>query len=103
MKQQQQATGGSAVVTNNEARSRYELQQDGEVAAIAQYELQGDRVCFTHTEVDQRFEGQGLGSKLAAYALDDVKRRGMKVVPRCKFIASYITRHEKEYGDLVVS
>ena len=103
MKQQQQATGGSAVVSNNEARSRYELQQDGEVAAFAQYEVQGDRVRFTHTEVDQRYEGQGLGSKLAAFALDDVKRRGMKAVPQCKFIASYIARHEKEYGDLVSS
>ncbi len=103
MKQQQQATGGATVVSNNEAQSRYELRQDGEVAALAQYRLEGDRVRFVHTEVDERFEGQGLGSKLAAYALDDVKSRGLKAVPQCKFIASYIARHEKEYGGLVVS
>jgi hypothetical protein len=103
MKQQHQATDAAAVVSNNEAQSRYELRQDGEVAALAQYQLEGDRVRFIHTEVDERFEGQGLGSRLAASALDDVKRRGLKAVPQCKFIASYIARHEKEYGELVVS
>ncbi|WP_332823689.1 GNAT family N-acetyltransferase, partial [Ramlibacter sp.] len=61
----------------------------------------GDAVCFTHTEVDTAYEGQGLGSRLAAFALDDVKSRGMRAVPQCRFIAAYIARNEKEYGSLV--
>ena len=51
--------------------------------------------------MDPAYEGQGLGSRLAAYALDDVKSRGLKAVPQCRFIAGYIARHEKEYGELV--
>jgi predicted GNAT family acetyltransferase len=98
MNQQSQPPGE---VTNNEAESRYELRMDGRVAAMAQYTLDGDKVRFTHTEVESEHEGQGLGSKLAAHALDDVRRRGLKAVPQCKFIASYIARHEQEYGDLV--
>lgn len=102
MKQEQQTAGSSAGnLVNNEAQERYELRMDGAAAAYAQYRIEGDRVRFVHTEVDAAYEGQGLGSKLAAYALDDVKRRGMKAVPQCKFIASYIARHEKDYGDLV--
>jgi predicted GNAT family acetyltransferase len=100
MKQQQQ-TGGAPEASHNEAASRYELRIGGEVAAQAQYTREGDAVRFTHTEVDSAYEGQGLGSKLAAFALDDVKGRGLKAIPQCKFIASYIARHEKEYGDLV--
>ena len=103
MKQQQQPAGATPELRNNEARSRYELRRDGEVAAVAQYRMEGDAVCFVHTEVDQRYEGQGLGSRIAAFALDDVKTRGLKAIAECKFIAAYIARHEKEYGDLVAS
>ena len=102
MKQREQAAGGTPELVNNEAQSRYELRRDGEVAGLAQYRLEGNAVHVTHTEIDERFEGQGLGSKLAALALDDVRARGLKAIPACKFIAGYIARHEKEYGDLVV-
>jgi predicted GNAT family acetyltransferase len=53
-----------------------------------------------HTEVDDAFEGQGLGSQLAAGALDDVRRLGKRVVPRCPFIAKFIAHHP-EHQDLV--
>lgn len=103
MKQEQQAADSAAGnLGNNEAQSRYELRMDDGVAAFAQYRIEGNNVRFVHTEVDPAYEGQGLGSKLAAYALDDVKRRGMKALPQCKFIAAYIARHEKEYGELIV-
>jgi predicted GNAT family acetyltransferase len=86
---------------HDEARSRYELRLDGRAVAHARYHREGEAVVFTHTEVDEALEGQGLGSRLAAYALDDVRSRGLKAVPRCSFIAGYIARHEKEYGGLV--
>jgi uncharacterized protein len=101
MKQQEQSSGGGPEVRHNEAASRYELLLDGRVAGEAQYRMQGEDVVFTHTEVEPGHEGQGLGSRLAAFALDDVKSRGLKAVPQCRFIAGYIERHEKDYQDLV--
>lgn len=101
MKQQEQSTPNQPEVVHNEAQSRYELRLGGRVAGQAEYSRQGERVVFTHTEIEPGHEGQGLGSKLAAFALDDVKTRGLKAVPRCSFIAGYIQRHEKEYGALV--
>jgi predicted GNAT family acetyltransferase len=101
MKQHQQPAGGAPEVVNNDAQSRYELRIDGQVAAVAQYRLDGGTTRFTHTEVEPEYEGQGLASKLAAQALDDVRRRGHKVVAQCEFIAGYIARHDKEYGDLL--
>ncbi|MGZ8407105.1 MAG: GNAT family N-acetyltransferase [Caulobacteraceae bacterium] len=100
MKQQQQASGPEELV-HNDGQSRYELRLGAQVAAKAEYQREGDAVRFTHTEVDSAYEGQGLGSRLAAFALDDVKSRGMKALPQCQFIAAYIGRHEKEYGSLV--
>lgn len=85
----------------NDAARRYELCVHGRVAAVSRYRIEGDRVVFTHTEVEREYEGQGLASQLAAYALDDVRQRALKAVPQCRFIASYIARHQAKYGQLV--
>ena len=56
---------------------------------------------FTHTEVEDRFEGQGVGSALARFALDDVRAAGTrKVLPLCPFIKGWIEKHP-DYADLV--
>ena len=87
-------------ISDNPQQHRFEVRLDGELAAQAQYRLQGDTLVFTHTEVDPRYEGKGLGSRLAKHALDDVKSRQLKVVAQCKFIAAYIERHA-EYATLL--
>lgn len=79
----------------------YEITVDGTRAGLAAYELEGDVIAFTHTEVDDAYEGQGLGSRLARYALDDARSRGLRVRPLCPFIKTWIRRHV-DYQDLVV-
>lgn len=90
----------SETIADNPERQRYEIRVDGEVAGFVQYRLQPGQIAFIHTEVDNRFEGQGLGSKLAAFALDDARERGLAVLPFCPFVKGYIQRH-REYADLV--
>jgi predicted GNAT family acetyltransferase len=80
------------VVDNDELR-RFEITVDGKVAGFAAYRTEPGAVVFTHTEIDPAFEGQGLGSKLAAAALKDVRDRGLEIVPLCPFIAAYLKRH----------
>jgi uncharacterized protein len=87
-------------LSDNAAAHRFELRVDGAVAAYSEYNLLKDAVMFTHTEVLPQHEGKGLGSRLARFALDDVRRRGLNVVPVCQFMAGYIRRHA-EYHDLV--
>lgn len=103
MNQQQQSTGAQPEFLHNESAKQYELHLDGQRAALASYRIEGNAMRFTHTEVQPQHEGQGIGSLLAAYALDDAKTRGLKVVPQCPFIAKYIEKHEEEYGELVAS
>ena len=80
---------------------RYEAHIDGELAGFAEYQLTDQLVIFTHTEVDERFEGQGVGSALARFALDDVRADGSRrVLPLCPFIKGWIGKH-RDYVDLV--
>jgi uncharacterized protein len=88
-------------VTDNPSEQRYEARVGGELAGAAYYQLADDLIAFTHTEVDDAYEGQGVGSSLARGALDDVRADGRRqVVPRCSFIKGWIDRHP-DYQDLV--
>jgi uncharacterized protein len=89
-------------VVDNPGARRFEAYVDGALAGFAEYQPHPDRIVFTHTEVDPAFEGKGVGSRLAAGALDAVRARGLRVVPLCPFIAGYLSRHP-EYADLVDS
>ena len=80
---------------------RYEIRDGEQVLGIAAYSRRGDTIVFTHTEVDPDSGKSGLGSALVRGALDDVRARGLGVVPRCSFVRGWIERHP-EYGDLVV-
>jgi uncharacterized protein len=87
--------------SRNSAAHRYEAHVDGELAGFAAYEATDSLVIFTHTEVADRFEGRGVGSTLARFALDDVRADGTRrVLPRCRFIKGWIGKHP-EYADLV--
>ncbi|WP_028051251.1 GNAT family N-acetyltransferase [Cellulomonas sp. URHD0024] len=76
------------------------LSPEGVVVAFAMYDTIGPTVVFTHTEVDPRFEGQGIASILVRSALDDVRASGRDVVAYCPYVKSWIARHP-DYQDLV--
>jgi predicted GNAT family acetyltransferase len=88
-------------VVDNPELQRFEARVDGTVAGVIVYrERPGNGLVLLHTEVDDAVEGKGVGSRLAAGALDDVRRRGLTVVPLCPFVSAYLKRHP-EYADLV--
>jgi uncharacterized protein len=79
-------------VSNNAETQQYELRV-GENLALAAYKLEGETIRFTHTEVPEELDGQGIGTRLVCGALADVRHRGLKVVPLCAFIRHYIDTH----------
>ena len=88
-------------VRDNPDDNRFEaVDESGVVAGISAYRRYEDRIVFTHTEVDDAFEGQGVGSALARTALDEVRASGHSAVPQCEFIRGWIDKHP-DYADLV--
>lgn len=74
-------------------RQRFEARVDGELAGFAAYRLEGDLVVFTHTVVEPRFEGHGVGGRLVQDALADVRSRGLAVLALCPFVKAWLERH----------
>jgi uncharacterized protein len=87
-------------VADNPDELRYELRTGGELVGEIRYRREPGMVVLVHTEVDPSAEGTGLGSKLVSGALDDIRARGLRVVPVCPFVRAFIRRHA-EYRDLV--
>ncbi len=93
--------GRALDLARDEAHKRYTGSVEGRVAALAEYIPTPELVVFTHTETDPSYEGQGVASQLVRWALDDVRGRGLRVLPLCPFVKAYIGKHADEYGDLV--
>jgi predicted GNAT family acetyltransferase len=94
------AEAAELVVEDNQAEHRYEARLGSEVAGFIAYTLEPGRITLIHTEVSPEFEGKGVASRLIAGALDDIRRRGLAVVPVCRFVRGYLERHP-DYADLV--
>lgn len=93
-------TNDKVTISHDAATHRFIL-SDGEIpAGYAEYRDEDGRRVFTHTVVDSAFEGQGFGSRLARFVLDDAKAQGKRIVPVCSFIAAYVKRHH-DYDDLL--
>lgn len=88
-----------ASVANNPDRSRFEADVDGGTAVL-HYRLDGDVIAFTHTEVPESAQDQGVGSALVRTALDYAEAHGLRVRPQCPFVAAFIREHG-EYQHLV--
>jgi predicted GNAT family acetyltransferase len=46
-----------------------------------------------HTEVPQRFSGQGVGSRLAHAVFETLKARGRRVIAKCPFMSGFATNN----------
>ena len=94
------ATAVELVVADNAELQRYEARRGSDVVGFITYRLQPERITLIHTEVAPALEGQGIASQLVAGALDDIRRRGLTLVPICPFVRAFLRRHP-EYADLV--
>jgi len=75
--------------------------EDGRVAGFAEYRPRTDTVySFTHTEVGDEFEGQGIGSQLVKGVVQAARDEGFRILPACSFIRGYLRSHEETHDVL---
>jgi predicted GNAT family acetyltransferase len=87
-------------VEDDAERNRYVVYADDARAGYTTYRRVPGKIAFDHTEVDERFEGEGVGSGLVRHVLDEARDAGLEVLPFCPFVRSWIERHP-EYIALI--
>ena len=87
------------MVVHNPEQNRFEINQEGHTAELV-YRLKPGKIVLVHTGVPPELEGRGLAKELAVAGLAYAREHGLKVVPLCPFVASYVKRHP-EYLDLI--
>jgi uncharacterized protein len=88
-----------AAVRDNKARSRFELDVEGQTA-FANYRLTPAAVVITHTETPRSLRGRGIASQLVKGALHLIRADGRKVIAACAFVADYLGKHPDD-ADIV--
>jgi predicted GNAT family acetyltransferase len=86
-------------ISDNKERGRYEVAVDGGTAFVT-YRLSGNSIALLHAEVPRHLRGQGIGERMVDAVMADIRRRGLKAVPYCSFVAGYLAEHP-EYSDLL--
>lgn len=89
-------------IVDNPEHHRVEARtDDGGLAGFAQYYVRDGAYVFFHTEVDSAYEGQGIGSQIAAGVVEFARGRGFPMVPECPFIRAYLLKHPDTQDVLV--
>lgn len=82
----------SSAVTHINGACRFEAHTAHGVAELC-YDLAGDLMRITHTEVPHALRGQGWAAQLVAAALQLARQQGWRVRPSCSYARVYMQRH----------
>lgn len=85
-------------VVDNPQEKRLEINLGNGDYAFVEYQPAGPNIIYTHTEVPEKYEGMGVGGKLANAAMEHAKEHGLKVQPLCPFIKAYVARHPEYHS-----
>jgi predicted GNAT family acetyltransferase len=91
-------TGAPTNVSNES--EHFSIAVDGQQVGRAEFADRNGQRVFTHTEVDEKFEGRGLATILIGEALQATRDAGIRIVAECPMVASYIKKHH-EFDDVV--
>jgi predicted GNAT family acetyltransferase len=86
-------------VRHNSDRHRFYIPLDEGQAHLDYDRIDSETVDFAHTYVSPGRRGEGLASRVVEGALEHAREEGLKVVPSCPFVASFLKDHP-EYQDL---
>lgn len=87
-------------LAREESAGRYTARLDGSLVGLIDYTERPGTVIFNHTETDPAYQGRGFAGRLTTYALEDLRRRSLALVPVCSYTQRFILDHP-EYADLL--
>lgn len=89
----------SNAVSDNAARSRYELAEDGAVA-FANYRREDGVLTIPYVESPAELRGKGTAGRLMEGVVAHARAESLKIVPICGYAVSWFRRHP-EHNDVL--
>ncbi|WP_294246987.1 GNAT family N-acetyltransferase [uncultured Chryseobacterium sp.] len=88
---------------NDEKRGSFEAFLDGNHAGLMTYTWAGeDRFIIDHTEVEESYNGKGVGKEMLEAAVEYARANSKSIIPLCPFAKAMIQKHE-EMQDVLVN
>ena len=81
-------------VTDNQARSRYELVEQG-LTAYADYRREEGRLYIDYVLAPPPLRGVGTAGRLMQGVAEDARAKGLKITPICGYAAAWLRRHRE--------
>jgi predicted GNAT family acetyltransferase len=89
-----------APTTVRAENDRYTIAVEGQTVGFTEFADRDRQRIFTHTEVDDEFEGRGLATILIGEALQESRDAGRRIVAVCPMVARYVEKHD-EFTEVV--
>ena len=86
-------------VTDNTARQRFELVEDG-LTAFANYRRSGANLVIPHVESPPPLRGKGTAARLMEGVVALARANGDTIMPLCSYARAWFLRHP-EQGDVL--
>jgi predicted GNAT family acetyltransferase len=80
---------------------RFYIEENGKIAALMEYSIDGNTLIIEHTVVKPEFEGKGYGRRLVDHAAGYAREHKYKVDPVCVY-ANKVMHKTEEYRDILV-
>lgn len=87
-------------IIDNEFLRQFELEVDNQKARI-EYSLQERKIFLTKYEMPEEMEDQGLREIFIKAVFEEVKDRGISLVPTSPEIAGFMRKNRRKYKDLL--
>ncbi|MEC3875413.1 GNAT family N-acetyltransferase [Chryseobacterium salviniae] len=89
--------------SNNEKNGNFEAFIDGKRAGLMTYTWAGEeRFIIDHTEVEEAYNGKGVGKEMLLASVDFARKNGKTIIPLCPFAKATFQKHE-ELQDVLVN
>lgn len=86
---------------NGEKHGSFEAFIDGNYAGLMTYTWAGEeRFIIDHTEVEEAYNGKGVGKEMVLAAVDFARKQGKKIIALCPFAKATFQKN-KELQDVL--
>jgi uncharacterized protein len=74
---------------NDDEKGMFYVVDNQQIVAEMNYVWDGDtKIIIEHTEVDDNFNGKGIGKQMVEKAVNFAREKSIKIIPLCPFVKS---------------